>query len=61
MFGKIWFGAVAFVVATMSPAGSQVFDYSQYPDLTGRWERFVVPGGLREDHCSQTQPTRLIC
>jgi hypothetical protein len=44
MFGKIWFSAVALAVAVVSSAGSQVFDYSQYPDLRGQWDRFIVPG-----------------
>jgi hypothetical protein len=56
MFGKIWFGAVAFAVATMSSAGSQVFDYSQYPDLTGQWDRFVVPGLPGQPSFDQTKP-----
>ncbi len=56
MFGKIWLGTVALVVAAVSSAGSQVFDYSQYPDLKGQWERFVVPGLPGQPSFDQTKP-----
>jgi hypothetical protein len=55
MFGKIWLGAVA-LVAVVSSAGSQVFDYSQYPDLRGQWDRFIVPGLPGQPSFDQTKP-----
>src|SRR6516164_4516333 len=56
MFGKIWFSAVALAVAVVSSAGSQVFDYSQYPDLRGQWDRFIVPGLPGQPSFDQTKP-----
>jgi len=56
MFGKILLGAVALAVATVSSAESQVFDYSQYPDLRGQWDRFIVPGLPGQPSFDQTKP-----
>ena len=56
MFGKGWFGAVAFVAAMGSSAESQVFDYSKYPDLKGQWERFIIPGLPGQPSFDQTKP-----
>src|SRR5260370_33744289 len=53
---KLWFGAIALMVAIASPAGAQVFDYSKYPDLRGQWERFVVPGLPGQPSLDQTKP-----
>ena len=56
MFAKIWFGAAALAVAVVSSAESQVFDYSQYPDLRGQWDRFIVPGLPGQPSFDQTKP-----
>jgi hypothetical protein len=55
MFRKLWLG-VALVAAMVSPAASQVFDYSKYPDLKGQWDRFVVPGLPGQPSFDQTRP-----
>ena len=48
---------VALVVACwMSPATAQVLDLGKYPDLTGQWRRFVVPGLPGQGGHDQTKP-----
>jgi hypothetical protein len=35
-------GAIAIMALLVSTTSAQIFDYSKYPNLKGRWDRFVV-------------------
>jgi hypothetical protein len=54
---KLWLGAVALAAAAAiaPPVAAQVLDYSKYPDLTGQWERFAVPGLPGQPSFDQTK------
>jgi hypothetical protein len=56
MFGKVWFGAAVLTSAMLGSAHSQVLDYSKYPDLSGKWDRYVVPGLPGQPSFDQTKP-----
>ena len=49
-------GAIVSVALSVSIAGAEILDYSKYPDLSGQWDRFVVPGVAGQPSFDQTKP-----
>jgi hypothetical protein len=48
-------GVIALAALLVSSASAQIFDYSKYPNLKGRWNRFIVPG-VGQPSFDQTKP-----
>src|SRR3984893_8271209 len=48
--------AIGSCAIALSTAGTQIFDYSKYPDLKGQWNRFIVPGLPGLPSFDQTRP-----
>jgi len=49
-------GAVALSALSMFTGGAQAFDDAKYPNLKGRWDRFIVPGLPGQPSFDQTKP-----
>ena len=49
-------GAIVSMALSASIAGAEILDYSKYPDLSGQWDRFVVPGVAGQPSFDQTKP-----
>jgi hypothetical protein len=49
-------GAVALTVLSISVGGAQASDDAKYPDWSGQWNRFVVPGLPGQPSHDQTKP-----
>ncbi|HEY6256686.1 MAG TPA: hypothetical protein VIY51_12915 [Xanthobacteraceae bacterium] len=49
-------GAIALSALSASIADAQILDYSKYPDLSGQWDRFAVPGLAGQPSFDQTKP-----
>jgi hypothetical protein len=45
-----------FVLLSMSTSGAEILDYAKYPDLSGQWDRFAVPGLAGQPSFDQTKP-----
>jgi hypothetical protein len=49
-------GAIALAALAMPIVSAQAFDESKYPDLTGQWNRRIVPGLPGQPSFDQTKP-----
>src|ERR1700686_4389754 len=49
-------GVIALAALLVSSARAQIFDYSKYPNLKGRWNRFIVSGVTGQPSFDQTKP-----
>src|ERR1700694_5990378 len=49
-------GVIALAALLVSSASARIFDYSKYPNLKGRWNRFSVPGVTGQASFDQTKP-----
>jgi hypothetical protein len=56
MLHRSLLGAIALAALSMSAANAEILDYSNYPNLKGQWNRFIVPGLPGQPSFDQTKP-----